>query len=63
MKLGPEDEYVELELRQKSEGQSMADVDQSAHQFSHRDASIQADSEERLDNEMQASMREGRGAG
>lgn len=41
----------------------MADEDQSAHQFSHRDASIQADSEERLDNEMQASMREGRGAG
>ena len=38
---------IELEIRQKSEGASMQDEEQSAHQFSVRDMSIQADDEER----------------
>lgn len=43
------DEVVEIELRQRSLGIEMNDEDLSAHQFSLRDQSIQADSEERLE--------------
>ena len=41
------DPPIELEIRQKSEGASMKDEEHSAHQFSVRDMSIQADDEER----------------
>ena len=49
------DDTVVLELRKPDAKINMADEDQSAHQFSVREQSIQADSEERLDIEMQAS--------
>ena len=52
---GEGDMIVEMELRQKSEGASMQDEEHSAHQFSLREQSVQADSEERLEAEMQAS--------
>ena len=46
------DETIEFELRQRSEGNLMNDEEQSAHQFSLKDHSVQADSEERMENEM-----------
>lgn len=49
------DDTVVLELRKPEKPVHMHDEDQSAHQFSVREQSIQADSEERLDIEMQAS--------
>lgn len=48
-------ETIELELRPPQIGPTMHDEDNSAHQFSYRNISIQADSEERLEMEMQAS--------
>jgi len=54
------EEIVEFELRQRSEGNMMNDEELSAHQFSLKDESIQADSEERMENEMNASRMEDR---
>ena len=50
-----EEETVELQLRQPAAPVAMVDEDQSAHQFSLNAKSVQADSEERLELEMQAS--------
>lgn len=47
---------VEMELRAKSEPKEFADEDNSAHQFSVRDKSLQADSEERAEIAMQTSL-------
>ena len=47
------EETVEMELRPKSEGKSLHDEEGSAHQFSVKDMSIQADEEEKLDLDMQ----------
>ena len=49
------EEIIEFELRQPEEGDMMNDAELSAHQFSLKDESIQADSEERMENEMLAS--------
>lgn len=46
-------EVVRLELREPEADKLMLDEENSAHQFSLCDASMQADSEERLDAEMQ----------
>ena len=46
------EERVELLLRQPEEGKSMHDDEISAHQFSERNVSIQADSEERMEAEL-----------
>lgn len=51
----PMEDCIELELRQRSEGPEYHDEDQSAHQFSLNDQSVQADSEERLELEMNQS--------
>ena len=48
-----QEELVEMELRPKSEGKSLHDEEGSAHQFSVKDMSIQADEEEKLDLDMQ----------
>lgn len=48
-----QEETVEMELRPKSEGVSLHDEEGSAHQFSVKDMSIQADEEEKLDLDMQ----------
>ena len=48
-----QEETVEMELRPKSEGKSLHDEEGSAHQFSVKDMSIQADEEEKLDLDMQ----------
>jgi hypothetical protein len=45
-------ETVRLELKAVEDDKLMLDEDNSAHQFSLCDASMQADSEERLDAEM-----------
>ena len=42
---------VEIEVRQPEEGEEMIDEEHSAHQFSKRSISIQADEEEQLDAE------------
>lgn len=44
---------MKLELREAQPDKLMLDEENSAHQFSLCDASMQADSEERLDAEMQ----------
>ena len=44
---------VKLELREVEDDKLMLDEENSAHQFSLCDASMQADSEERMDAEMQ----------
>jgi len=44
-----------MELREVKDGVSMQDEENSAHQFSLINKSMQADSEERLDAEMQTS--------
>lgn len=54
------DDTVVLELRKPDPLLEMHDEDQSAHQFSVKEQSIQADSEERLDIEMKASRIEER---
>lgn len=46
---------IEIEVRQKDEGEPMIDQELSAHQFSKRSISIQADEEERLEAEFQMS--------
>ena len=45
-----------MELRAKSEPKVFDDFEQSAHQFSVRDKSLQADSEERAEIAMQTSL-------
>ena len=52
------EDTIVLELRNPERKTKMMDEDQSAHQFSVREASAQADSEERMDIEMRASIRE-----
>jgi hypothetical protein len=47
---------VELQLRQPNEPKCMIDEEMSAHQFSNREKSIQADSEERMDADMISQM-------
>lgn len=47
------EETVEMELRPKSAGKSLHDEEGSAHQFSVRNISAQADEEERLELDMQ----------
>lgn len=42
------EELIEMEIRQPSQGVLMEDEDVSAHQFSLREQSVQADSEERM---------------
>jgi hypothetical protein len=51
----PGEEIVIMELRPKSAGVSLHDEEGSAHQFSVREISIQADEEEKLDLDMQVS--------
>ena len=46
---------VQMELRAKSEPKEFTEKDNSAHQFSVRDVSLQADSEERAEIAMQTS--------
>lgn len=46
------DDIVEMEIRTRDYGVVMKDDELSAHQFSFREVSIQADEEERLDMEM-----------
>lgn len=48
-----------MELRPKSEGVSLHDEEGSAHQFSVRGVSVQADEEEKLDLDMQVSKYQG----
>lgn len=50
-----EEETVEFQMRQPEGPVAMKDEDHSAHQFSLNAKSVQADSEERLELEMQAS--------
>jgi response regulator of citrate/malate metabolism len=50
------EEMVQMELRPKSEEISVREEGASAHQFSIRSQSIQADEEEQLDLEMQVSQ-------
>ena len=47
---------IRMELRQVEDGVSMMDESHSAHQFSVKEMSVQADSEARLDAEMQTSV-------
>ena len=51
----PGEELVEMHLRPKSAGISLHDEEGSAHQFSVREISVQADEEEKLDLDMQVS--------
>ena len=46
---------IQMELRAKSEPKEFSDKDNSAHQFSVRNVSLQADSEERNEIAMQTS--------
>jgi len=46
---------VRVQLKEASDGVSMQDEENSAHQFSLHNKSMQADSEERLEAEMQTS--------
>ena len=46
---------VQMEVRAKSEPKGITAKDNSAHQFSVRDVSLQADSEERAEIAMQTS--------
>ena len=46
---------IEVEIRPKTQGVIMEDEKHSAHQFSIREVSIQADSEVRLELDMYAS--------
>ena len=47
---------VKMEIRGIDQGVSMYDESNSAHQFSLKDMSVQADSEARLDAQMQTSV-------
>lgn len=47
---------VKMELREVEDAVSMMDESNSAHQFSRKDMSVQADSDARRDAEMQTSQ-------
>jgi len=51
----PKGPTVKVQLKEIADGVSMQDEENSAHQFSLHNKSMQADSEERLEAEMQTS--------